>query len=59
MTDAETARARWTAEKKLRNGLNLDPDMRDTLKDELRGEDRRPKGIALRFPAPETNDASD
>jgi len=35
VTDAETARARWTAEKKLRNGLNLDPDMRDTLKDEL------------------------
>lgn len=35
VTDAETARARWTAEKKLRNWLNLDPDMRDTLKDEL------------------------
>lgn len=38
VTDAETARARWTAEKKLRNGLNLDPDMRDTLKDELEAQ---------------------
>ena len=44
VTDAETARARWTAEKKLRNGLNLDPDMRDTLKDELEAKIAARKG---------------